>query len=600
MSLLAPAALGLLSLSIPLVVLYMLRSRRRLLEVPSIRLWEDEEQHVSAALPWQRLKITAALVLQLLALAGFAFLLARPFFREQTLLGPHTVLIIDTSGSMATSGRFDAALGEARNLAADASDARLVSVVEAGSRPRVLTAFSREPGPVLAALDRLSVGGSVEDLESAIRLARGLSTPDRPTTLLILSDGGTAGAFEEPVTSARHVPFDATGDDVAVTAFGTGVPGEGASRVFIEVANFSARLRDVRAELLVDGLAAGSVAMTLEPGARNQEIVPVDAGPGQVVEVRLAGDPDANPVDDASALVLSEVSRLTVTIAGEGSPFLDALVAALPGTGPAREAPPDIVILDGGSADIVDRPAWLLAPEVPPEGVRIVGRVENPIVTYQRPSEPILEGLDLSSLAIAEADIVEAPGWLPLVRAGDVPLVLLGEVDGNRAVYFTFDIARSNLPVQVGFPVFGARIIDHLGGSRLSTAGTAVAGTPIPLTPPPGGAAVVTPPKGDGETVTPGVLEYSRTATPGVYRVGYLDADGAPAGSAVYARQFAASEAAAPARSIATVLDDAPDLEDTSLLREWAPLILAMLLAVVMVEWWIAYGRPLPRRRVAA
>ena len=51
MSLLAPAALGLLALSVPLVVLYMLRSRRRRVEVPSVALWEAEEQNVSAALP---------------------------------------------------------------------------------------------------------------------------------------------------------------------------------------------------------------------------------------------------------------------------------------------------------------------------------------------------------------------------------------------------------------------------------------------------------------------------------------------------------------------------------------------------------------------
>ncbi len=600
MNLLAPAALGLLSLSVPLIVLYMLRSRRRTLEVPSIRLWAGEEQHVSAALPWQRLKVTAALILQLLALAAFAFVLARPFFRESTVLGPHTVLVIDSSGSMATAGRFDSAVAEARTLAADASDARLISVIDAGPRSRVVSAFSRDAETVRAAIDQLEVGGGAADLAGALRLARGLATPDRPTTIALMTDGGEAGVLPEPVTSARHVVFDAVGDNVAITAFGTAVPGENANRVFLEVANFSGRVRSATAELRVDGLAVGTVAVELAPQDRSQEIVTVDAGPGQVVEVRLLDNDDANPLDDASSLVLATTTQLTVTVAGEGSPFLDALIDALPGVGPAAGAPPDVVIRDGGDASVIDRPTWLLAPVAPPDGITITGRVENPIVSFQRPADPILEGLDLGDLAIAEADIVEAFGWLPLVRAGDVPLVLLGEVDGNRVVYFTFDIVRSNLPVQVGFPILGARIMDHLAGNRLTTAGTGPAGTPIALVPPQGGAAIVTTPGGAAIDIPPGVVEYTATAAPGIYRVDYFDDAGDPVGTQVAARQFAASESAGESRSIATQLDDAGDLDETSVLREWAPLILAVILALVLIEWWVAYGRPFPRRRGVA
>ena len=514
MSLLAPAALGLLVLSVPLVVLYMLRSRRRTLEVPSIRLWLGEEQHVSAALPWQRLKITAALILQLLALAAFAFLLARPFFSERTLLGPHTVLVVDTSGSMATAGRFDSAIAEAGELAADASDVRLISVIDAGPRPRVLAAFSRDPETVRAAIDELNVGGGVEDLEGALRLSRGLATPDRPTTILLLSDGGTVGAITEPVSSARHVPFDAVGDNLAITAFGTGVRGESSNRLFIEISNFSRSIRDASAELLVDGLAVGSVAVTLQPEGKERQIVTIEAGPGQVVEARLIDNVDANPIDDSSALVLASTATLSVTVTGEGSPFLDALVDALPGVGPAIGAPPDVVIVDGGSAAAIDRPAWLLAPETPPPGVTVAGRVESPIVTFQRPGEPIIEGLDFADLAIAEADIVDAPGWLPLLRAGDASLVLLGEIEGHRAVYFTFDVVRSNLPVQVSFPILGARVMDYLAGNRLTTTRSSVAGTPIALTPPPGGQAVVSTPGLVGSRSAPGWSSTPRPQVP--------------------------------------------------------------------------------------
>ncbi len=597
MSFLAPAALGLVALAIPLIVLYMLRSRRQRLEVPSVLMWSGEEEFVSAALPWQRLRITAALLLQLLAIVGFAVLLGRPFFRETTLLGPHTVLVIDSSGSMATAGRLTAALAEARQLAADASAAQLVSVVEARAHPRVLAAFAREPEPVLAALDAIVPGGTTEDLAGALRLARGLATPDRPTTLLILSDGGIAGTIEEPVAAARHVIFDDRGDNVAVTAFGTGVPGEGATRLFLEVANFSVGPQTVTASLLVDGLEVGSVDFDLAAGERSQEIVTVDAGPGQAVAAVLSDHEDANPLDDSSTLVLSAGTDLTVTVTGEGSPFLNALVESVPGMRPAAGAPPDVLIVDGGDATIVDRPAWILAPQTPPPGITVTGRLEEPIITYQRPGEPILDGLDLSQLAIAEADIVDAPGWLPLVRAGEVPLVLMGEVSGHRAIYFTFDIVRSNLPVQVTFPILGARVLDWLGGNRVAATSTAPAGTPIGLAPPAGGSSTVTLP--DGTTVSLGTeaTTFTATAAPGIYSVQYLDDSGEPAGAALAARQFIATESAGGARQISTTLDESLTTEESSLLREWAPWILGVLLLIILLEWWVAFGRPRLRLR---
>jgi hypothetical protein len=599
MNLLAPAALGLLSLAIPLVVLYMLRSRRRRVDVPSVHLWEGEEQFVSAALPWQRLKITAALLLQLLALAAFAFLLARPFFREETLLGPHTVLVVDTSGSMSGAGRLDSAKARVSELAADASAEQLISVVEAGPRPRVLVAFSRDPEAIRDAADALQPGGGSEDLEGALRLARGLTTPDRPTSVVLMSDGGVEGALDEPVAGARHLRFDATSDNVAITAFGTGVPGEGGTRVFVEIASFANRPLSVSAELRVDGLRIATVDVELAPGERAQDIVAVDAGPGQAIEVELIDNNDGNELDDRSALVLAGGADLAVTVLGEGSPFLDALLGSVEGVRPAAGEPPDLVIIDGSDASVIDRPAWLIAPSTPPPDVDITGIVENPIVTFQRPSEPILEGLDLADLAIAEADVMVGAGWLPILSAGEVPLIQLGEVAGHRVVYFTFDLTRSSLPVQVTFPIMGSRILDWLGGSRVSTAATAAAGTAIPLSTPLGGVATIDMPDGTTRQLEAGLLSFDDTALPGVYRIEYADADGNAAGSAVAARQFVATEATGSSRTILTSGNDGTPTEETALLREWAPLILAALLLIVLLEWWVAYGRPWPRRRSA-
>ena len=429
MSLIAPAALGLLALAVPLIVMYMLRSRRRGIEVTSTLLWEDEKEFVSAALPWQRLRITAALVLQLLALALFAILLARPFFRETTLLGPHTVLIVDTSGSMALAGRLDAAKAQMQSLVAEASEEQLVSIVEAGARPRVLAAFSRDPAQLAALVDGLQPGGGTEDLEGALRLARGLATPDRPTSLLFLSDGGPAQVLDEPVTDARHVLFDASGDNLAVTGLGTNPVGEGPARIFVEVASFSPRTEDVAVAMTVDGLDVGTLRLAVPPGERRREVLAVDAGPGQVVEAAIVGDADANPLDDAAAVVLTGTASLgreaTTELdgrrrRGEGDPG-DLFIVDQLSIGRRGEAATVTVAhdehngalypftLDQKLAQITEPSSWYLPDGDSPWGAPILPTEMISVLTHKRSAQLPTRGPAIGLFIDLEVRYVDGP-----------------------------------------------------------------------------------------------------------------------------------------------------------------------------------------------
>ncbi len=597
MSFLAPFAFALGALAIPLIVLYMLKSRRQRTEVSSTMLWQEAAEPVSSAVPWQPLKITPLLILQLLALAALVATLARPFFAEQTLLGPHTVFVIDTSGSMAMAGRFEAARERAAQLAADASAANLISVVEAGPQPKVLAAFVDDADTVQEALDGLALTGGPEDLSGAIRLARGLATPDRPTHLLVFSDGGLAQLPEEPVVGARHLKFDHLGDNLSITTFSTSASTEGTLRSFVEVRNGTGTKQTVRIALEVDGLPAATSSVEVEAGKEARVVVPIDAGEGEVLSVRIVGEPDALPLDDAAYLVVASPPQRTVEIRGESSPFLAALVDIVPGFAEAApDVPADIMIVDGGQLPTIDRPAWIIATAQPPRGIKVVELVRNAAVTYQRPGEPILDQVDLSAVAVAEAHVVESFDWLPLVRAGDSPLILLGEVNGHRAVYFTFDLTHSNLPVQVGFPIMGARLLDWLAGVPTVETSSDLAGVPIALAPPPGFTTRVTDPHGATYDLDPGAANFTNTGFPGVYRVEYVKEETVEQGPLVV-RRFAADEVTGAYRDLTVAPGPDEPEEPASLIREWAPWVLAVVLVLLAVEWWVGHQRPTWKRR---
>jgi hypothetical protein len=208
--------------------------------------------------------------------------------------------------------------------------------------------------------------------------------------------------------------------------------------------------------------------------------------------------------------------------------------------------------------------------------------------TFQAPGEPILDAVDLSGLVVAEAQVAETFSWLPIVRAGDVPLVLLGEVNGHRVAYFTFDITRSNLPVQVGFPIMGARILEWLGGASAGSTGTATAGTPIAISPP---AAATTEVRRDGVLVAElegPVLSFDDTGAPGVYAIEYITEDARLPGP-VAVRSFDRGESTAGSRDIAVVPSEGGADRGGSIIREWAPSVVAATIALLLFEWWFAH-----------
>ncbi len=592
MSFLIPTLFGLAALAGPLIVLYMLRSRRPRVEVSSTMLWEKAEIPVSSAVPWQKLRWTPLLLLQLAVLAAFVLTLARPFYREQTLLGPHTAFVFDTSGSMGMSGRLETAKTQALALVEDLSETNQVSIVEAGPNPRVLLAFGRDPTLVREAISSLEAGGGAADLSGAVRLARGLATPDRPTNVLLLTDGGNQPLPEEPVAGAEMLRYDDFADNLAVAAWSLEPSTEGTTRAFLNVINFGAENRTVQAEVAVNGLPAGTLDLEVPAQDSARQTTPIDAGPGDRLTVRLLDNADSLPLDDSATLIVGSAPEQLVSVTGEGSPYLEALVDAVPGFTNQGEGTPAILVSDGGPLPDFDRPTWLIAPEATPEGVTASQFAGNLAVTYQRPGEPILDSVDLSGLVVGEAQVVDAPRWLPLVRAGDVPLILLGEINGQRVAYFTFDITKSNLPVQVGFPILGARILSWLAGASSINASTDAAGTPIGLATPAGSVAQVTMPDGEVRGLAEGSAQFADTDLPGVYEISYVDAEGVVTPGPIAVRTFVADESAGASREIATVGAATETEEATVRIREWAPWVIALALLLMAIEWWVGHQRP--------
>lgn len=541
MTLLAPAGLAALALLGPLALWYVLRARRPRRLVGSTLLWRPLDEAATAAVPWTPLRpdrtfwlIAAAIVLGSLAIAQPALPVPLP-------LGDHTIFVLDASGSMLAeedgATRLELARGAVVDLAGQLGAGQRISVVAAGQRARVLLASSADPSAARRALDRVDATHGPADHAGALRLAAALVRPGEEAVTRVLTDGPLPTDVADLAPPGMVV--DAVGEDrpnLAVVRLELTGTRSGSARAYVAVRNLGPLPADADLELRVDGVVAGGRRLALGPRGSEDVLLPLaldDRPGGGVVEARVrpvgsdvtgARSSDALAIDDAAYAVIPSSGGLRVVVVGEDNLFLDAaLGAAITDVEVARVpmvpddlAEVDLLVVDRAAAPArLGVPALLIAPSVLPDGVTTAGpSVANPAITAIDSSHPLVADVDLSGVAITEAQPLTAAELQPVVAGPGGPLLLAGRLGSVPAVVLTFDLLASNLPLEVAFPVLVANAAVWLAGPDGETAATA--GQDVRLDVPPGATAATATPPGGG----PGVPVDAGRAVLAVPRAG--------------------------------------------------------------------------------
>src|SRR5258706_10072992 len=152
MSFLTPLALALGALAGPIIVLYMLRLRRREVQVSSTLLGQQLVRDREANAPWQRLRRNLLLLLQLLILAALVIALARPFIEVPAVTTGRIALLIDASASMNATdvepSRFEAAKQQANNIVDTLTQGDSLAVIPLAEGPEDGANYNSDPAPL--------------------------------------------------------------------------------------------------------------------------------------------------------------------------------------------------------------------------------------------------------------------------------------------------------------------------------------------------------------------------------------------------------------------------------------------------------------------
>ena len=197
MNFLEPLGLAGLAALIPVIALYFLKLKREERVVPSTLLWKKVIEDLQVNAPFQRLKYSLLLLMQLVLVALLGFSLARPYLSMPGYEGKRIVLLIDTSASMGTTDagksgtqtRLSAAIEDAKRRIDELQPGDEMALVAFDRDVRQLSKFSNdrsELNRLVAALEPRDVETRADPaFETALDLIAGKPNAE----VLVLSDG---------------------------------------------------------------------------------------------------------------------------------------------------------------------------------------------------------------------------------------------------------------------------------------------------------------------------------------------------------------------------------------------------------------------------
>lgn len=366
-----------------LVLLYLIAPRRRQVQVPFSGLWQQvlaRREARALGKRWQRLWS----LLLLLALVGLLLAaLAEPVWRPERYAAAqvqwqrHTVVVLDTSASMATEDgrgrqrRVDAATAACRDWLAGLPAEENVALLTAAGTVQVRRGFGSEKKALVTALQAATVSESGLDLAAALQTAAQMLQGRAKPRIVLVSDGGPpisavpalsvplqhlyvgpaaqlAGRSQMAAQGAAALAAPATPaalDDLAVEHVRIRPQPDDPDRGTLTVQVRNDTGKAMQAQLLVSaGSEAQSAAefgdesllrqaarVELPPGQSTHEVADLDLGEPRFA-VRVAATDrsfrDVASFNDAGYAVVAEQKRLRVLLVSPGNQFLRSALQA--------------------------------------------------------------------------------------------------------------------------------------------------------------------------------------------------------------------------------------------------------------------------------
>jgi len=466
MTFLAPVAAA-LAITLPVIVaLYFLRIRRPTRVVSALHLWPDEIRDRQANVPWQRLRFSWLLLLQLLVAAFLVAAAVQPALPASASLASHTIVLLDASASMQAKdvqpSRLDEAKRQAGTLIDQLGPQDRMTLIAVQSTPRIVASIAGDHDAMHRALTSVTPSNGQADLSAALLLAAGIVRSGEDARAYLFSDG-IVQPLQASLTSGLPFPIEydrvgVSGENVGLTSLVVRTSAQSRA-AYLRVHNFGQQSRSVTLEWRSDAGLIDVRPLALAAGQAQDLALPV---PDSATTVTAHIDAKDNfPLDDSVTAIARAPRAFHVLLVTAGNVFLEQALRLRADFQVDVIAPTAYRGASAYAMTVFDRyspPALPDAPFIvvdPPAASSLAGGAPVGIgrVRASDAGDPLLTNVSLQDVHVARGeDLTSSTFGRALITSVQTPLVLVRDEPFRQAL-FGFDLHESDFPLRLGFPV---------------------------------------------------------------------------------------------------------------------------------------------------
>ena len=466
MTFLAPVA-GVLAITLPAIVaLYFLRIRRPTRIVPALHLWPNQILDRQANVPWQKLRASWLLLLQLLIAAFLVVAAVKPAVSASVSLSPHSIVLLDASASMQAHDVQPTRLEEAKRqigaLIDQLGPQDRMTLITVQSSPRLVASATGDRDALHRALALVTASNGTADLSAALTLATGAMHGGEDAHAYLYSDG-----IVQPLRAAfgDGLPFPidyhrigASGENVGLTSLVVRTSAQSRA-AYLRVQNFGQQSRSFSLEWRSDAGLIDVQPVTLSGGQAQDLVLPVPAAANTVTAHIDTNDVFA--LDDTVTAIARTAQAFRVLLVTDGNVFLEQALRLRSDFQLDVIAPNSYVGASAYAMTIFDRFSPRVLPDAPfvmvdpPAGSPLAGGSAVGIgrVRASDAGDPLLTNVSLQDVHVASSqDVTSTSFGRALITSVQTPLVLVREQPFRQAL-FGFDVHDSDFPLRIGFPI---------------------------------------------------------------------------------------------------------------------------------------------------
>lgn len=498
-----------------LLLLYFLRLRRQPLRVSSTMLWERAVEDLHANTPFQRLRPSTLLLLQLLALILVIFAMMQPQIEGGSSKEGTHVLLIDRSGSMEAlredgKSRLEVAIEKAIEVVNQiygggmfSSSGGKTMIIAFADHAEVVSPFTDSKQQLLNALNTIQPTHGRSKVSESLKLARAYTTTVDPeqdglsvsesAQIELFSDGRIEDLREQSLRRGESLKYHMVGsiDDqnVGISTIDAKRPTQSSDevQVFLSLSNSGDEEKTVDVELRIDGIPVG-VQQVLIPkkqkdvlGTASLVFVPFSMPQSGIIQARLLHQ-DVLDIDNQGSLVIPPAKELSVLLSEVGPPIVQTVLKGMPlqelkvvseaelqtmiDSGVSDDF--DVIVTRGVHLNSMPRGNYFIFGEPPPiPSLESFVEGEPQVMLVAKDSHPVMRFVRYEDIVVMKGhDVVLDQSAEILLEGSHWPAISTLRENGVQLIYVSFDPINSNWPYLRSFPFFvfnGIQFLGHQG-----------------------------------------------------------------------------------------------------------------------------------------